>query len=82
MEAVERLCDKFLGHNLVTNGGSVEDPQLRPAVNSWGSTGIGESGGVRTHDPRLKNWNSPSDANLSESDNFPGLKELSEFWPL
>jgi hypothetical protein len=36
----------------------------------------------RTHDPMIKKSPKPKIANPSESDKFPGINELTEFWGL
>ena len=53
-EAVERLCEPASGHFLDTQAPPSPGPTLRPAANDGVSRGSSESGGVRTHDPRLK----------------------------
>ena len=53
-EAAERLCEVADGLFLDTSTRGGEGGPLRPAANDGVSKGFGESGGDRTHDPRLK----------------------------
>jgi integrase len=53
-EAAERLCEVADGHFLDTSTRGGEGGHLRPAANDGVSKGFGESGGIRTHGPRLK----------------------------
>jgi len=79
--AIDLLARKITTQ-LTTQVGGQGSVITAPAASDCAAGGNGAPRGTRTHDPLIKKSLNAKSVSASESDNFPGLKELSEFWPL